>query len=182
VVPGSDAHKSGLVESSDSWLALMTQRLQERADELAFREAIGADASRRAATITAVVGTSGELAIVQTIAQALPAAGHQSAALATQLQAVESRLGGLDPDSRLHASLTAQRRTLQDQLQQARAAEADAREGQARRLVSEAASGSLPHVAELSRHAVPEPVKAALRDAMGSDEQLVAVVGELIGD
>jgi hypothetical protein len=177
----SPEHKAGFTESADVWLGLMTSMLQRRAELQARLAALGDDQAERARSVSVVVGTLGELAVVESVASAMPAPSDFGAsALEAQIRALDSRLAGLDPETRQYEQLSGDRQRLQARLGDARKAQAGSQADAARRLVAEASSGSLEHIAQLQPHVSHPDLASALATARGVDEHFIATVGEMI--
>jgi hypothetical protein len=176
----SPAHLAGLCTSADLWQNAMVEALERRAGLRQRLEALGDDRQQRAQSITAIVTTTGEMAIVGTVAEHMPAPDHGAGELERALGELASRLASVDPETRLAEALSGDRKRLLDRLGDARKAQAGSKADAARRLVSEASAGSLESITELGRHVTQPELSQALTAARGSAAHFVAVVAELI--
>jgi hypothetical protein len=181
--PGSPEHKAHLVDSADLWLQQCVAALNSRADLMERLQALGDDKAARARAITAVVTSTGDMAVVQSVAGRMIAPDHGVSRIEAAIRDLDSRLSGLDPDCRAFEQLSGDRQRLQSALEDARKARAGSQTDLARGLVQKASEGSLEHCSELQSHVggLPELSKA-LATARGADEHLIAVVAELMGD
>jgi hypothetical protein len=180
--PGSPQHKAHLVDSSDLWLSQMVATLNSRADLRERLAELGDDRQARGKTISVVLGSLGELAVVESVAPRMMSPDFSASRLKAALRDIDSRLAGLDSETKLYRQLQDDRRELQDSLGEAQAKAEAHRTDLARRLVSEASSGSLEHCTELARYTSHPELSKALADARGQDSHLIAAVAELMGE
>jgi hypothetical protein len=159
----------------------MTEAIDRSRDLGRRLQALGDDPAARGKALSVVIGSLGELAVVQSIAGAMPRPDHGGAALESELRTLENRLGTLDPECRAFEQLSGDRQRLAARLDDALKAQADSQADAARRLVGAARSGDLERIAELGKHATSPELARAVADARGTDAALIATVAEMGG-
>jgi hypothetical protein len=178
----SAGHKLGLASSFHEQHRRLTKKIEEERALVERLAGLGEDAARRAEQVTVAVSAAGDLAVVKTIAPAMVAPDHGQAILRREIEAIDRQLPRWPADGAEHPRLQERRQGLQRRWEVAQKAQADDQHEAARQLVSEASKGSLVKMAELQRTRGLDPrTAAALAEARGSETQLIAVVGELIG-
>jgi hypothetical protein len=176
-------HVIGFDHPSDLWLTKMVQSLTRRGEILEQLRAVGDDRAARARSVTAIVNSVGEMAIVDGLSPKMLSPDYSASRIEASIRDVDSQLAGLDEETRRFRDLTADRQRLQDQLGEARGRVEAHRRELASKLVSGASEGSLEHITELGRHVGDHPeLSRALNAARGADSHLIAVVSELLED
>jgi hypothetical protein len=185
LLPGEIDHAvSGLNRPQHQGLRLLEAGLARRAGLKGTLTALGEDTGARAKAATTAVDAAGRETVLSAVlsAQNVPAAAL--VALQTALAELETRIERTDDESRAFLVLIERRNKLQADLVAATEAAERERQARAGRLLDSALGGDSQAIETVEAILRPsmKPVADALALARGSDPQLTATVGIIIGD